>query len=137
MTRATAQSRQSRQAAFLEVYRQTGNVWRSCNDTGVQRSSIYQWQEHDEQFVLAMKVAEAEAIERLEEEARRRAYDGCTREKGVYYKGEKVGSEIITDYSDTLLTLLLKANRPEKYKERLEVSQPPVKAYAGVDLEQV
>jgi hypothetical protein len=38
--------------------------------------------------------------------------------KNVYYKGEKIDE--LREYSDTLLTLLLKARDPEKYKDRVQ-----------------
>ncbi len=129
---------QSGKARFLRAYSETGNIYRACVDANVDRRTIYKWQEHDDQFALAMRQAEIEAIERLEEEARRRAYDGVVREKGVYYQGARVGSAIVTEYSDSLLMFLLKGLKPEKYKERLEVSAPAiVKSYQGVDVDQV
>ena len=51
----------------------------------------------------------------LEDEAQRRAMGY---EEDVYYKGEKVGT--VTKYSDKLMEVLLKANAPEKYRERVE-----------------
>lgn len=53
----------------------------------------------------------------LEDEAVRRASKGVR--KGVYYKGDRVATEL--EYSDSLLQFLLKARRPEKYRERQEV----------------
>jgi hypothetical protein len=58
--------------------------------------------------------AKAKAARSLEDEAVRRAHQGCRRE--VRYKGKVVGYEI--EYSDALLLALLKANAPEKFIER-------------------
>lgn len=37
------------------------------------------------------------------------------------YQGQKVAEKIVTEYSDSLMTLLLKAHRPEKYRERFDI----------------
>lgn len=55
--------------------------------------------------------------EMLEEEALRRAVAGV--EKDVWFKGEVVGAE--RQYSDQLLIVLLKANLPDKYRDRVDV----------------
>lgn len=123
---------------FLDRFRLTGNIWKACQDSGVARANIYRWQERDEAFAFAMRQAEIEATERLEEEGYRRAHDGVTQEKPIYYLGQQVGSVIETDYSDSLLMFLLKARKPEKYKDRLQVDvNTPVKAYSGVDVDAI
>ena len=48
-------------------------------------------------------------------EARRRALTGV--EEPVYYKGEAV--DRTAKYSDTLLIFLLKAHRPEKFRDNV------------------
>jgi hypothetical protein len=45
----------------------------------------------------------------------------AAREKGIYHQGVQVGTETVTEYSDTLLIFLLKAKRPEVYRDRTEV----------------
>ena len=52
----------------------------------------------------------------LELEARRRAVEGT--ERPVFYQGGEVG--YVREYSDTLLIFLLKAHRPNKFRERVE-----------------
>lgn len=67
-----------------------------------------------------------EAIEQgsdiLEAEAWRRAVEGV--EEPVYQGGKEVGR--IQRYSDTLMVLLLKGHKPQKFRERIssEVSGP-------------
>lgn len=58
------------------------------------------------------------AVDVIEEEAHRRAIDGFDRP--VIYQGEI--TDTYKDYSDSLLTMLMKGNKPEKYKERTEHS---------------
>ena len=53
-------------------------------------------------------------VPNLEDEARRRALQGV--EKPVFREGRQVGT--VTEYSDTLLIFLLKARRPEKFRDR-------------------
>ena len=52
----------------------------------------------------------------MEREAARRAYHGV--EEPVFHKGEVCGS--IRKYSDTLMIFLLKARRPEVYRDMQE-----------------
>jgi hypothetical protein len=56
------------------------------------------------------------AARTLEDAAVRRAHEGLR--KPVWYKGKIVGYE--TEYSDTLLLAVPKANNPEKFRDRLE-----------------
>ena len=52
----------------------------------------------------------------MELEARRRAVKGT--DKPVFQRGEQVGT--IREYSDTLLMFLLKANKPEKFRDNFD-----------------
>ena len=54
----------------------------------------------------------------LEQEARRRALEGV--EEPVFCRGERVG--VIRRYSDALLILLLKAKRPEQFRDVVDLS---------------
>jgi hypothetical protein len=85
------------------------------------RPSYYVWMEHDADFAASVQQCKVEAIDRLEAEARQRAVEGVRREKGVYYDGVRVATEVETVYSDTLLIFLLKGLAPEKYRERYDV----------------
>lgn len=111
-----------RKQVFLELLKNTGNVTQACRALGISRKGIYQHRESDPSFALAWDEAVDEAVDLLEQEARRRAVDGVTREKGIYFQGVQVATEIITEYSDTLLIFLLRGHRPEKYRERYEVN---------------
>ncbi len=106
---------------FLEAYAKTGNLAAAARLTPkMDRRFHYQWLKHDEAYAAAFAAAEEQAIEMLEEEARRRAHDGVTED--VYYLGKVVGH--VQKYSDTLLIFLLKAARPEIYRDRYELSGP-------------
>lgn len=108
--------------AFLAAFAETGNISLSCQAAGVRRSTYYEWTEHDGAFGVALAAAREAAIDKLEEEARRRAVEGVTRETGVYHNGKLIATEVEIKYSDTLLIFLLKGLRPEKYRERMDVT---------------
>lgn len=103
-------------AAFLEALRDTCNVRHACEAARVSRSWAYECRERDEGFRAAWNDAVEDACDLLEAEAWRRAMKGC--EKPVYQRGELVGTVI--EYSDTLHLALLRAHRPEKFRERID-----------------
>ena len=115
----TRQQSQRLKRLFLEHFAEYGNVTAAAKAIGIERNTVYQWQERDEQFVAAFREAEIKATEVLEVEARRRAVEGVESETPIYFRGEPVGSIVKTEYSDTLLIFLLKARRPEKYRDRI------------------
>lgn len=78
------------------------------------RNAHYNWLKEDPTYPQRFKEAVVAASRALEDEAVRRAREGLRR--AVRYKGKVVGYE--TEYSDTLLLALLKANAPEKFVER-------------------
>ena len=86
----------------------------ACAATGIGRRTHYNWLSSDSAYADRFEEAKEEAVEMLETEARRRAMSGV--ERILYYKGQEIGRE--RHYSDRLLMFLLKAARPEKYRER-------------------
>lgn len=105
--------------AFIEELAESANVAHSCRVAGVTTKAAYKWAKSHPDFKDEWDEALEQGISALEQEARRRAMTGTPR--GVYHKGEKV--ETITEFSDTLCIFLLKAHRPEKYRERIDVNQ--------------
>ena len=81
-------------------------------------TAVYERREKDPVFAQAWAEALEQGTQVLEEEARRRALVGVT--EPVFYKGEVCGE--VQKYSDTLLIFMLKARRPEVYRERFDVS---------------
>jgi len=93
-------------------------------------SELAMWREHDAAFLVAERQCREGLTDQLEAEAVRRAFRGVRRP--VYQGGLLAG--YLTEYSDQLLIVLLKAMRPERYRERSEVSvNPVVKVVAGFD----
>jgi len=72
------------------------------------RATAYLWREKDAEFARAWDDAKEDGVDRLEDIAKQRAFDG----------------------SDTLVIFLLKANRPDKYRDTQQISfdsQAPLK----------
>jgi hypothetical protein len=105
-----------RKKVFLEHFRVQGNISRTCRAIGLNRSTVYEWQETDDQFVHDFRQAEIEATETMEAEAYRRAVEGTA--KPVFHQGAQCGT--VQEYSDTLLIFMLKARNPAKYREKTE-----------------
>jgi hypothetical protein len=103
----------------LEALAKTGVITYAARKAGVARQTVYAWCADDPDFKAAFDEALVASTELLEAEAYRRAHDGVL--KPVFQGGQRVGS--IREYSDTLLIFLLKARKPETYRERLDVRQ--------------
>lgn len=99
---------------FLEKLRTTANVSRSTKEAGISRTEAYRERYRTHAFREAWDDAIEEGLDYLEEEARRRAFDGY--EKPIYQSGELVGH--VREYSDTLMIFLLKGRRREVYGDR-------------------
>lgn len=108
--------------AFLESFSQHGNISAAARAAGIDRTTVYLWQEKDEEFVQQFRVAEIEATEHLEHAAYDRAVNGVKNEKGVYFRDELIATETEIKYSDTLLIFLLKARAPDKYRDNQHVT---------------
>src|SRR5436305_1255580 len=103
---------------------------------GSNRTTHYDWAKADPEYAAAIASAFEDRADMLEEEAFRRAYKGV--EKPVFQQGKKVGT--VREYSDTLMLALLKAHRPEKFKDRQEITGPkggPLETTVRVDLSQL
>jgi len=84
---------------FIAVYSATGNVRLAATASGVSRAAIYKRAAVSSVFAEAWVQAREDAVDVLEAEARRRALTS----------------------SDALLMFLLKAHRPETYRERVDI----------------
>lgn len=103
-------------ALILEGLRQSMSVTKAAELAGINRVTAFEWRNKDPEFARQWADAVEAGVDRLEDEAIRRAHDGTA--KPVFYKDTKVGE--IQEYSDTLMTLVLRGKRPKVYKERLE-----------------
>ncbi len=128
LTDGRAAHPEAMKAAFLELYPDIGSVTDTCKTLCLNKRTLYHWRK-DPDFETAFKAAEKEAIGLLEDEAFRRAVTGVKRP--VFQGGQEVGT--ITEYSDTLLIVLLKAKDPARYRERFsaELTDPNGKPLFG------
>lgn len=106
----------AREKKFLDVLRETCNVSEAANAAGVARRTVYEWRDADDAFRAAWDEAEQVAADRLEREAWRRAVEGT--DKPVTFQG--VITATYKEYSDKMLEMLLKAHRPDKFKDRVQ-----------------
>jgi len=106
----------SRKAKFLKLLAETGNISFSAKSIGSGPTTVHRHINEDPDFKALVDEAKEIAADALEAEARRRAVEGVRR--GIYYQGERVDTEL--HFSDRMLEILLKANKPEKFRERFE-----------------
>ena len=104
------------QRMFLATLEMRGNVRAATTKARIARSWAYAARDSNDAFAAAWKEALEDAMDRPEEEAWIRAVDG--RAKAIYQGGKLVG--YVQEYSDGLMVTLLKAHRPEKYRENFE-----------------
>ncbi len=105
------------QAAFLTAFRVSCTVTQAATQAGVGRRTHYDWLKADPSYQAQFADLEEAVTETLEREAMRRGTEGTL--KPVFYQGKACGK--IREFSDTLLIFLLKARRPETYRERSDV----------------
>lgn len=119
----------ARRRKFLAAYRLVGVIRAGCDAANVSRNMVDYARQNDETFRQAFDDARDHAADLLEEEARRRAELGTQKlaisgGKVVLHDGKPV---MITEYSDRLMELMLKAVKPERFRERIEHSGDPAR----------
>jgi hypothetical protein len=117
---------QNPQNAFLTSLAANGDLKAALRAASITRAQLRKWQEHDVEFNLRFHQAQAEAVETLEAEARIRAVAGSRMVRRVFRQG--LLYEEIHEWrpSDAMLVKLLQANLPEKYTDKLTVTQTTV-----------
>jgi len=103
---------------FLNALLKTGLRSKAADMSGISRQSHYLWLKTDDEYAMAYEKVRQMLIDTMEDAAYERAVNGIDRK--IWFKGEEVGTQ--KEYSDTLLALLLKANMPEKYKDKSETT---------------
>jgi hypothetical protein len=111
----------ARRARFLERIALGWSVTDGAKAVGVTPRTIYDHLSADGPFRAEYEHAVEVGSDVLEDEARRRAVDGVSRERGIYHQGKVVGTYVETEYSDRLLMFLLKARRPLRFRESVDV----------------
>lgn len=108
---------EKRKELFLDQLRKEPNITKAAKAAGYARRYIYALKEKDPDFAAAWEDALQESLDLCEGELHRRAFRGTL--KPVFQGGGEVGK--IREYSDTLAIFLMKAHRPEKYRENWNV----------------
>lgn len=103
----------ARKKQFLEAFSECANVTEACRRSDIHPSLVYIWRNRDQAFAKSWTVALERGTDALEDEAVRRAFEG--RLEPVFYKGVECGA--VRKFSDSLLMFLLRARRPERYRE--------------------
>jgi hypothetical protein len=93
----------ARQRKALAALSSGASVTSAADAATINRWTIYRWRKESEEFGEAMARAQEEGIDRLEDHARQRAMD-------------------TERPSDALTMFLLKAHRPVKFRERVDLS---------------
>lgn len=110
-------------ARFIAHLASTANVTAAAALIGVSRTAVYEWRAANADFAALWDEAVEMATDALEAEARRRALEGVQEPivvMGRIAKDDDGNTLYVRKYSDTLMQLLLRAHRPEKYRERTE-----------------
>ena len=104
----------ARRRAFLMALAATGNVRLSAARAKIARTQVYTWRHRLPKFAAAWAEAVEQGADVLEDAALERAIHGVA--EPVLYQGKVVGTQ--RKYSDALLMFLLRARRPQTYRDR-------------------
>ena len=107
-----------KQDEFIQRLSTTCNVTEAAKLIGIRRETAYQFRDQHPEFKAAWENAINQGIDSLEREARHRAAEGT--DEPVFHRGQVCGA--VRKYSDTLLIFLLKAHRPDKFRDRVELT---------------
>ena len=95
--------------AFIEQLARTGSVTAAAEQVGLGRTQLYERRRTHKRFAVAWNKALAIGVERLHDDAMRRALEGD--ERPIVRRGEILGTE--RRFDNRLLQFLLKAHKPE------------------------
>jgi hypothetical protein len=112
--------REPEEIRFFEVLRSTGSIVRASEAAGISPQVARYRRQTDESWALAWHHSLADARDLLRAEARHRAMVG--HEEPVFYQGEVCGH--VRKPSDSLMREFLRAEFPEQFRDRHEVSGP-------------
>jgi hypothetical protein len=112
---------------FIHALALIPNVAAACRAAGVSRQTAYKHKGEDPEFGAAWATALEESVDRLEQAAFERSVQGVPRtyEHVTYNADGSVKSRVVrteTVYSDRMTEMLLKAHRPERFRERYDVT---------------
>jgi hypothetical protein len=107
---------------YLRAIPKLFTVTAAIRAAGATTGDLTRWRREDPEFVQREQAAREDVADQLEAEAVRRGMKGVR--TPVYQAGLLAGYQTV--YSDSLLTLMLKASRPDRFRERSEVQVTPI-----------
>lgn len=114
------------QTLFLEQYAAIGVITAAAKLAGMDRQRHYEWMEAKDKYpdyAARFAAAQEMAADRAEAEAVRRGIQGWDEPVFGRLPGKNRGVGVVGSkrvFSDRMLELVLKARRPEKFRERFE-----------------
>lgn len=107
---------------WIEEFAKHGNMAAACRVVGCQKQGIKALVERNRFFARRVDEAKEHAVGRLEKEAYRRAVEGTANYvvsdgRVVRYKGKPL---VKREYSDSLMSLLLRAHGGEAYRVKTD-----------------
>jgi hypothetical protein len=120
----TPEKRREADLFLQELLANGGLVAHACKRARLERRTVYNWRKADIGFATQWDEVIDLCVEAAELECRRRAIEGV--DEPVYHKGELI--DTVRKFSDVLLIFFLKAHRPEKYRERIQIDVNAVDA---------
>lgn len=118
------------QKRYLQGLVRVGTASAGIKAAGIDWPTLRRWREVDVEFIVREQAARDQIADKLEQEAIRRAVRGT--KKAVYQGGLLAG--YVTEFSDQLLVTMLKATRPERFRDRSDITVNPImKVVAGLD----
>jgi hypothetical protein len=121
------------QQRFLEALADTGSVSTAASVAGTSRTRVYELRKADPTFASAWQEAEENSVDRLEDEARRRALEGVPEllvSAGKLVRDDEDKPITVRRYSNSLLLGLIRAHRPPRRERPVRFQLPPLHSAA-------
>lgn len=133
--RATRVSTRTVQRLFLECFAACGSLTEAAQAAGVRHQRHYEWLARDPQYAQRFAEAERRVTDLAEAAAVKRGVLGLDEPVFGRLPGRDTGSGVIGTrkvYSDRLLELLLRARRPERYRQDQGAAPVQVQVQVGI-----
>lgn len=103
---------------FCRKLRKYASVHRACKVCRISAAQLRKWRDEDPDFERAIGASWEAVVDKLEGAVMQRAIEGY--EEPIYQGGELVGTKMRHD--PAIQIFMLKANRPQKYGDRVTVN---------------
>lgn len=115
------------QETFLDLYREWGSIRKCAEALGISTATVYLHRNADPDFDEECIQCEEDFADMVDESITERAIKGV--QEPVVYQGKIMKDDnnnpiLVTRQSDRLAELVIKAQKPDKYRERREITGP-------------